>query len=126
MTENHKEWSKVPEKEIEEGKICAVLMYIFWIVGIIWFFTDENMRKNRFAKFHVQQGIMLLIGSTILTFAIFLLIFIPIIGWILLFPAMILLWLPTVWMIIGIVYAVRGDFKPLPVIGEYALKWLKF
>lgn len=121
--------NQISQKEIEEGKVCAILAYIFWIVGILWYFMDEKMKKNEFAKFHVKQGIMLVIASTIFTFAVMILFFIlmiTIIGMLLVIPLMLLFFLPTVWTIIGIVYAVKGERKPLPWIGEYAEKWFNF
>ena len=35
-------------KEIEQGKGCAALGYI--LVGIIWYFADEQMKKNNYVK----------------------------------------------------------------------------
>jgi len=44
-------------KDVEQGKACAILAYFF--VGIIWFFVDEKLKKNEFAKFHAKQAMIL-------------------------------------------------------------------
>ena len=54
------------KKEIEEGKAAAVLSYL--LIGIIWYFVDEKMKKNSYVKFHVQQAIVLIIASVIYSF----------------------------------------------------------
>lgn len=102
-------------KVIEEGKGCAITAYL--LIGIIWYFVDEKMRKNSFAKFHVQQSIVLLIASVIASIAGAILAIIPFIGFlisIVLNIAVLVLW------IMGILNAVNGKEKELPIIGNYA------
>ena len=121
--------TKVTEKEIEEGKVCAVIMYLFFIVGLLWYFLDEKMKKNKFAEYHLKQAIVLVLASMIISFGVGILSFIfaiTIIGLIFIFPLMLLAFVPMIWTIIGIVYSVQGKMKPLPLIGEYAEKWFKF
>lgn len=107
--------------DVDNGKACAILSYL--LVGIIWYFADDKMRKNNFAKFHAKQGLnMLIIGVilsvvlNILMFALSFLWFVVQIIW--------LAWL-VLW-IIGIVNAATGKLKPVPVIGGFADKYLKF
>ena len=128
MQENQ---NKIGQKEIEEGKACAVVLYIVWLAGILWFFLDEKgMRKNKFAKYHAEQSIMLLVASTVysfvFTFIFMFLIFIPFLGWILMIPMSLGFFVPLAWTIYGIVYAAQGKMKPLPVIGVWAEKWFNF
>lgn len=121
-------------KNIEEGKICAALSYI--LVGIIWYFVDEKMKKNTYAKFHVKQALVLIgfniaiyILMAVLSVLIALLVFIPGLGALiggLLGIISLLLWLALlVLWIIGIVNAFSGKENKLPVIGGFA-KHLKF
>ena len=106
--------------EVEEGKIVGILLYIVWIVGIIWYFADDKMKNNSFAKYHAKQSIMLVILMVIL----YALTAVPVLGW------FILSWLAPIvhiiLLIIGIVNVVHGEKKPLPVIGKLAEKWFKF
>jgi uncharacterized membrane protein len=104
----------VNKTEIENGKICALLAYLLF--GIIWYFADEKMKKNNFAKFHTKQGIILIItsilGSVILGI-------IPVLGWIVypIFQLGIL-----IFAILGIINSLNGKEKELPVIGQFAKK----
>jgi len=104
------------KNNIDEGKLCAVLSYI--LIGIIWYFVDEKMKKNAFAKFHVKQSIVLLIVDIVLMIALTILGiitfgFIAIIGWVL-WLGLFVLW------IFGVAYALTGQQKEIPVIGGFA------
>lgn len=105
-------------KEGENGKLCAILAY--FLLGIIWYFLDEGMKKNEFVKFHVKQSLILaltsIVGSSVLGM-------IPIIGWLLLpFFGIATLILG----VIGIINSLNGEKKQLPVIGLYASQIFKF
>jgi len=102
--------------EAEEGKVCAILAYL--LVGLVWYFADEKMKKNNFVKHHVKQGLVLLIAS--------------IAGNIVLTMSFIFVWLTPVWglamlalVVIGIINATNGDKKELPIIGQFG-KIFKF
>ncbi len=98
-------------------KLVAVLSY--FLVGIIWYFADDSVQGS-LSKLHVKQSINLavisIVGSIILGF-------IPIIGWLLL-PffnlAVLVLW------VIGLITAINGKKKEIPLIGKYAEKYLNF
>ena len=103
-----------PNTEVEQGKICAMLAYL--LVGIIWYFADEKMKKNNFAKYHVKQALTLLIVSVA--------------GSIILGMTFILVWLIPIWQIaafvlivIGIMNANNGQKKELPIIGKFGNKF---
>ena len=114
-------------KEVEEGKAAAALAYI--VAGIIWFFVDENMKKNNFAKYHVKQGIVLVIVTIAYNIALsilFAILFMPFafvggfgIFWIL----HLLYYVPLVFVVMGILNAINGREKPLPWIGKFADKF---
>jgi len=98
-------------KDIEQGKTCAILSYL--LIGIIWYFADDKMRKNAFAKYHVKQGLVLLIVWVVI--------------WIISIPLFFLFWLfwiieivLLVLMILGIINAVNNKKAPLPIIGQFA------
>lgn len=108
------------EKETKSSgdntKLCAFLAYI--LIGIIWYFADDEMKKNSFVKFHVKQGLVLLITSIIINAVGGM---IPIIGWFVILPIGGLLIL-ILW-IIGIVNVLNGKENPLPIIGGFAKKF---
>lgn len=99
---------------MEDGKACAALAY--FLIGIIWFFADEKMRKNTFAAFHTKQAIVLfltsLIGHTVLGI-------IPILGWMLIpFFSLVIM----IFAIIQLIAAFQGQEKSLPIVGQFGDK----
>lgn len=103
-------------------KLIAGLSYI--IVGLIWYLLDETYKKNEFVKFHVKQGLNLLIIAIILNSIIGLLTFITfglfgIIGWV--FEIILLI----IW-ILAIVNVINGEKKEVLIIGQFAEQYLKF
>ena len=87
----------------------AVLCYI-WILVLIPLLTDA--KNDPFVKFHIKQGIVLLIVS-IIAGAIS---WIPVVGWVL-GVGVFIIWL------IGLVNAASGKEVPLPIIGQFGEKF---
>ncbi|MFH1239944.1 MAG: DUF4870 domain-containing protein [Candidatus Diapherotrites archaeon] len=102
----------------DNSKTVAILAY--FLIGIIWYFADEKVKKSEFAKGHVKQALNLLIIEIVVMTALGL---IPILGWVMM-PlaslAFIILW------IIGLIAALNNQTKELPVIGQFASKYLQF
>lgn len=97
----------------------AFLSYLSILV-IVPFLTDA--KNDPFVKYHLKQGLMLLIFEVIGWFVAGFIGFIPFIGWL----VVELWWLADlVLAIIGLVNVAGGKEKELPVIGQYAEK-LKF
>ena len=116
-------------KEIEEGKIVAILSYL--LVGILWFFIDEEMKKNSFVKFHVKQGLALVIIG--FSFSILISILFGMVGFMMVnLSFMVLGGLSQiinlgllVLSVMGIISAINGTKKELPWI-ELITKKLTF
>jgi len=86
----------------------AVLCYL-GILVLVPLLTDA--KNDPFVKFHIKQGLVLLIVDIIASF----IFWIPFIGWI--------LWLGIVILfIMGIVNAAGGKEKELPLIGSFGSK----
>ena len=101
--------------DIEKGKGIAWLSY----VGILWLVPLLAMRENAFCKFHVKQGIML----TILWAASWIVVWIPVLGWI----ADAVVWVFVVVMaVMGLVNSVSGKHWAMPILGKWAADWFKF
>lgn len=101
----------------DKSKAAAVLSYL--LVGIIWFFADKELQRDKFVKFHVKQGMVFLGTVVALQIALGMLFFI---GW---FLAPLVGLVEFVLWILGVVYALQGKEQPLPIIGGFA-KLLKF
>ena len=105
------------EKKVgsDNARLCAALAYI--LIGIIWYFADEKMKNDSFVKFHVKQGIILLITGILINVVGSI---IPIIGAFVIIPFgglfVLVLW------IIGTINVLNGNENPLPVIGGFAKK----
>lgn len=116
-------------KEMEDGKLPAILSYL--LIGIIWYFVDEDVKKNSYVRFHAQQALVLIIGSIVysivlgIIFSILtpLLMFIPILGVTLLMILGLLYYVPVILGVIGIIYAATDKQKELPIIGKYGEKF---
>ncbi len=112
------EKSEARSSSADDGKVCGILAYL--LVGIIWYFADEKMKRNAFAKYHVKQGLVLLITWVIVAVVGSILAMVPFIGWffmLVLEVCMFIIWL------LGIIAAINGQQKPLPVIGQFADKF---
>ena len=104
--------------EVEDGKVCAILSYL--LVGIIWYFADENMKKNNFVKYHVKQGLVLLIFAVAVSIFNTIFGWIPIIGWLAAFMLSISVLL---FFVMGLISSINGKKKELPIIGQFAKKF---
>ncbi len=111
--EELKEESKKEEKSNKEkDTLMAVLSYL-GILVLIPFLTGA--KKDPFVKFHMKQGIVLVICFIVNIF----ISMIPVLGWI---AGFIIWWILIILMIIGVINVVQGKEKELPIIGKYAEK----
>lgn len=108
--------AKKQSSKSSSNKGCAILSYL--LIGIIWYFVDNKMKKDSFVKFHVKQGL----GLLILDIIVCIIAGIPILGWII---APILNIIVLVLLIVGIINAANNKEKELPIIGKYASDWFK-
>ena len=100
---------------VEEGKGIAWLSYL----GILVIIPILLQKDNPYTKFHIKQGLILLIASIVWSTVSFFFGFIPIIGLI----VSLIGWLfVTVLIIVGIVNAIQGKETALPLIGKYGEK----
>ncbi len=84
----------------------AILAYL-GILVIIPLLTDA--KNDPFVKFHIKQGLVLLIIEVVGAFVFW----VPIVGW--------LLWLGMIVLVVmGIMNASSGQQKELPIIGKFA------
>ena len=117
LTNTEDSTSRFDPTDIENNKAMAVLAYLSWLVLIPLFAAKESP----FARFHVNQGLVLAIAEIIAWVVFGILSRIPLIGW--LFA--VIEWLVSlaclVLAILGIVNAINGKAKDLPVIGKFRI-----
>ena len=105
---------------VEDGKTMAIITYITFI-GLIIAFIVNNDKKNSFTAYHIRQslGIYLLWAAVRLAYSLIAsFMFFPLLSWII-YIVMIAL------VIIGLIAAMQGETKPVPVIGEKFQEWFK-
>jgi uncharacterized membrane protein len=103
--------------DIDQNKIVALLAYI----GILFLIPLLAAPKSPFARYHANQGIVLFVATLVVCGASFVLTFIPIIGCIAAILPFVAILFALVLMVIGIINAASGLFKPLPWIGHFEL-----
>ena len=101
---------------IEKGKTAAITSYILGI-GVFIAMSMNSEDKNTFASFHIRQGL----GIT-LTFISLGLIISNFNS--LLISAPMWICVSVLWSY-GIFSAIKGETKPMPLVGELFQKWFK-
>lgn len=103
-------------KDAQDNKAMAVLAYIIFLIPLL------AAKESKFARYHTNQGLVLFLGAVALSVVYGIVSSILFaISWRVGFAVTGILgffWiLPTVLAVIGIINAVNGKMKPLPVIG---------
>ncbi|MBO4326159.1 MAG: DUF4870 domain-containing protein [Clostridia bacterium] len=109
--------SEYEEKDIQDNKTMGILAYI-WLLVLIPIFAAK---ESKFARFHANQGLVLLIAEFIVCGVLSILSIIPFVGivFIVLNSLAGLCFLGL--MILGIVNVVNGKAKELPLIGKFRI-----
>ena len=113
-----------PAQDAQQNKTTAVLAYIIFFIPLI---TGDH-KKSPFVRYHANQGTVLFLAMIAfgIVYAILSAVLVSLLfsagGWGLfsiLTTILGLLWVvPAVFCVLGIVHAVKGEKKPLPLIGK--------
>ncbi len=108
-------------QDAQENKAMAVLAYILFFIPLL---TGAH-KTSAFAKFHTNQGTVMAIASITWSIAYgilsAILVFIPYIGWLLMMIIGLTGFVLPILCIVGIVNAVNGQMKPLPLVGGFTI-----
>jgi len=104
-------------KEIEEGKLFAFLGIFLTVIGFVIVLLTK--KENKYAMYYAKQGLVLFFGYVAMAIVNLILVWIPYVGWIL--TTVLWLGLLVLW-VIGIIYSLSGEEKPIPLIGQIAEK----
>lgn len=99
--------NEITEEEIQGNKLMAVLSYL----GILILIPLLTKREVKYIRFHLNQGMVLGIAYIIL----YVILLIPVIGWIL---GLIGIIVTGIFSIMGIISAARGKVKRVPLLGK--------
>ena len=94
--------------DIEKNKAMGLLAYILFFIPLL------AAKDSPFARYHANQGLVLFLCGLISS----VLWIIPILGWII---APILSIVITILAVIGIINALNGKAKELPIIGKFKI-----
>jgi uncharacterized membrane protein len=103
-------------KNIEAGKTAAITSYILGI-GVFIAMSMNAEDKNEFASFHIRQGLGLTL--TFISLGLIISNFDS-----LMISAPMWVFISVLWSY-GIFSAIKGETKPVPLLGIYFQKWLK-
>ena len=98
--------------DVEQNKGIAAIGYI-WILCFIPLLLK---RDSKFAQFHGKQGLVLFVVEVVAGIVMI----IPVIGW---FVGWIVGIITIILSVMGILQALQGNQKELPIIGQYAKKF---
>lgn len=102
--------SEGKKENIDDVKVVSAVAYL----GILFFIPMITNPKSKFAMFHANQGLLLLITGIIINVVG---TFIPLIGWFIILPLGAIF--TVVLFIMGLVNALGGHKKRLPLIGNF-------
>ena len=113
--------SNSDKNDAQANKLASVFAYL----GILVVVTLIMAPDSKFARYHANQGICLLIASAVYSIASRIIIgifkYIPIVGALVSMVLGLIGIVFFVFMIIGIVNVVNGETKTLPIIGNYQI-----
>ena len=103
-----------------DGKTIAIISY-FSLVGWIIAFVLYNSNKSQLAAYHIRQSLALMLCAIACYIVFFILLFIlPFLSF---FSWILMIGLLVLW-VMGLVAAINGQEKPVPVIGPLAQSML--
>lgn len=100
----------------QKNKLMAVLAYLGVLVIVSFIFAKDD----QFVKFHIKQGLVLLAIEAVVWIIRMSMIFYPL--W---FILHLINLAAFILAIVGIINALKGEEKQLPLVGDYA-KYFKF
>jgi uncharacterized membrane protein len=108
-----------PSAASTEDKTAAIVAYLT-LIGFIVAILIHNGKKTKLGAFHLRQVLGLFITGLAVVVCEFVLVFIPILGWL----AIVALWITVfvIWLM-GLISAIGGQMKPAPILGPLYQKW---
>lgn len=109
------------QKEIitqtKDGRNTAMIAYLT-LIGLIIAFVMNNDKKEPFASYHIRQSLGLALTALVCSF----INIIPILGWILYIPILIII---IIMWVGGLMNAINGKEKPIIILGKKYEEWFK-
>jgi len=108
---------KTTRKDDSDSKLFAFLGVFLTIIGYV--IVILSRKNDKYAMYYAKQGLILFIAWVIVAVASRIVGWIPVAGSII---SWVLDAIMLAFWVIGIIYALSGDEKEIPIIGAYARK----
>jgi uncharacterized membrane protein len=109
----------LPASSASEDKTTAIVSYLT-LIGFIVAIILHGSKKTRLGAYHLRQSLGLMLTSIVVAIAATILAFIPFVGWL----AALAAWVGVfVLWIVGLLAAINGEQKPVPVLGIHFQQW---
>jgi uncharacterized membrane protein len=108
-----------PPAAAGEDKTVAIISYLT-LIGFIVAIILHSSKKTKLGAFHLRQMLGFMLTWIAVVVCQFILIRIPILGSLAIFAlyvSMLVLW------VMGLIAAINGEMKPMPVVGPLYQKW---
>ena len=106
-----------------DGKSIAIISYLTIIGWVIAYVMNSN-NKSQIAIYHIRQSLFIMLAGILFYIVQAMLLFIPYLGWLIaLLSIPVGLGLLVLW-IMGLISAINGEEKPIPIVGEKAQQLL--
>jgi len=107
-----------PRKDVQAGKIPALLSYLVPPFSLLPLFQ----KRNKFAFFHARQGFILFCIYVAIVVSLLIFSHFPVVGCFFVFADVLVAIAALLLSVLGAISALQGDYKTLPFIGRYAEK----
>src|SRR5271170_1553732 len=108
-----------PAPATTEDKTVAILAYIT-IIGFIAAIVIHSNKKTQLGAYHLRQMLGFVLTGIVCWVGAIVLAVIPILGWL----AIMIMWISLlVFWLMGLIAAINGQMKPMPVVGKLYQKW---
>jgi uncharacterized membrane protein len=101
----------------DPGKTVAIISYctlIGFIIAIV--LNSDQKNKSELGVFHIRQSLGIFLTSFAVGFASIILMFIPVLGWLLIMCAYVGVF---IFWIMGLIAAINGEKKVIPLLGAF-------
>jgi uncharacterized membrane protein len=102
-----------------DDKTAAIVSYLT-LVGFIVAVILHSSKKTHLGAYHLRQSLGLMLTAIAVWVAAMMFVFVPFVGWLINLAAWVAVF--ALW-VIGLIGAINGQMKPVPVLGEYYQKW---
>ena len=102
-----------------DDKTAAIVSYLT-LIGFIVAVILHGSNKTRLGAYHLRQSLGLMLTAIAVWVVAMMFAFVPFAGWLISLAAWVALF--VLW-VIGLIGAINGQMKPVPVLGEYYQKW---